>query len=306
MPLDNFSCSRGLFRGGKCYIIYYYVIKRGSAQVDIIKAEKLTYSGGNGPGHYGTLNKLSLTASKGELICALGAAGAGKTSLLHALVGLLKAESGAFTVSGMDCGSEQEHWKIRKVCSLVLENAQDNYLYTSVRQELSFALHNFNPEETDVEKSISDALAMAGLKGCEDRFVPLLSAFERYCLAIASAIVYEPEILLVDAAAEGFDARERERIFKIIRDIHNSGKTVIYTSRNAQDAVMAQRTVVLKDGSVVADGASRDVLSDGKLLSDAGLELPFTVRVYYDLLEAGAELSFCPLNIDELVDEVCK
>lgn len=272
----------------------------------IIKAEKLTYSGGNGPGYYGALNKLSLTVSKGELICVLGAAGAGKTSLLHTLVGLLKAESESLTVSGMDCGSEEEHWKIRKLCSLVLENAQENYLFTSVQQELAFTLRNFRPEDMDVEKSISEALATAGLKGCEHRSVPLLSAFDRYCLAIASAIVHEPEILLVDAVAEGFDARERERIFKIIRDIHNSGKTVIYTSRNAQDAVMAQRTVILKDGSVVADGTSRDVLSDAKLLTDACLELPFTVRVYYDLLEAGVELPFCPLNIDELVDEVCK
>lgn len=271
-----------------------------------IKAEKLicrdeyTRRGGH------AVEGISLSVPKGEFLCLLGAAGAGKSRLMHKLSGISGLESGELYISGLDCRDADRQQEIRQRCALVPERAEDKYLFTSVQAELSFASRNFKTDEAETEKRMKEALSLVGLDAYEKSSVPLLSSFERYCLAIAAALVQEPEILFVDAFAEGYDLEERRKASKILKDIHESGKTVIYSTRNPQDALMAQRLIIVQDGGIAADDNPVKLLSDAKLLSGSRLELPFTVRVYCDLLEAGAELGRCPLDIDELVEEVCR
>lgn len=274
--------------------------------MDIIKAEKLVCTNEYGNGECRSLDEVSFSVSRGELICVLGAAGAGKTSLVRALIGLLPLCGGDLYVSGMDCRSVDKHWDIRKICGVVFENAEDRYISNSVHTELGFAAGNFGKEIAEIEKNAAEALTLVGLEGYENRSVPLMTAFERYRLAIAAILVYEPEIILIDSMAESFDDQQRGTILDIVNALHKSGKTVIYTTRNSQDAVSADRVMVLKDGRLLDCERPDKIITNVDLLKEAGLELPFTVRVYHDLLDAGVKLERCPLDIDELVEEICK
>ena len=274
--------------------------------MEIIKAEKLRYDAKAGESRCRALHDVSVLVKEGELLCILGGSGAGKTSFIHCLNGLSSPDDGELSLCGMDCRKEENHWEIRKKCALVPERAEDCYLSTSVQSELAYALRNFKPELAEIEECVARALSIVGLEGFENRSMPLLSPFERYCVALASAIAYEPDIILIDSFAEGFDRRAKEQLHRIVKNIHQSGKTIIYTTREPKDAIMAERIVLMDKGRVLACDSPRELLCNNKLLGSVGLERPFAVRVYYDLLEAGAQLPACPLDIDELVEEICK
>lgn len=274
--------------------------------MNFIKAEKLVCIREHMCGVQRSLDEISFSVSRGEMLCVLGAAGAGKTCLAHALAGLFPIQSGKLHVCGMDMCDEINHWEIRKKSGIVFAGAEDMFLTNSVQTELAFVLRNFGADEKDFENNVANALAMVELEDFENRSVPLLCSFDRYCLAIAAAIVHKPEILVLDSVAGNFDAIEREKVFDILRNLRESGVTVIYTTQDAQDALISDRVLMLKEGRMLAMDEPRVIIADAELLTNAKVELPFTVRVYQDLLEAGAKLERCPLDIDELVEEICK
>lgn len=285
------------------YILLCYM---GGEPINMVKAEKIVCINKYSAIRPYSLKEVSLTVLQGECFCILGAAGAGKSSLVHAFVGLQPISDGELFVCGLDCRKEENHSDIRKKCAVVLEEAEELYISNSVWSEVSFAARNFLADAAELEDKVSTALSKVGMEGYENKSVPLLSGFERYCLAIAAAIVHEPEMILLDSVAAGFDEAERSRILAIIKNLHRSGMTVVYTTCNAQDAVMADKLLVLKEGCVLGCDEPRKIFADPLLLDEAGLELPFTVRVYRDLLDSDVRLDRCPLDIDELVEEVCR
>lgn len=274
--------------------------------MELIRAENLACMAGKMPYRYHPLNDVSFSVEEGELFCVLGTAGAGKSSLVAALTGLIPVNGGELCVSGLDCRNADELFRIRKKCAVVFENAEELYLSNYVQTELAFAARNFGIEDAQIEKSMVSALRMVGMEDCMDSSLPLLSPFERYCIAIAACLVYEPEIIVFDSLAASFDAHESEKIFEIIKRLHDSGKTLLYTTQNAQLAAMAQRVLLLHEGRVLACSSPKILFENAALFAEAGVELPFAARVYHDLLKAGAKLDACPLNIDELVEEVCR
>ena len=102
------------------------------------------------------------------------------------------------------------------------------------------------------------------------------------------------------------DPQGRQEVLDTIKRLHAAGKTIVMISHYIEEAVFADRVVLVHDGRKLAEGAPRDMLTDLELLRRTGLTPPHSVQVYYDLLDAGVKLDLCPLTIEELVDEICR
>ncbi|MDE5996231.1 MAG: ATP-binding cassette domain-containing protein, partial [Eubacterium sp.] len=154
-------------------------------------------------------------------------------------------------------------------------------------------------------KRVKNALEMVGLSGFEKRSPHMLSGGQKQRVAIAGVLSCNPDIIIFDEATAMLDPEGRWEVLKTIKKLHHMGRTIIMISHYVEEALSADRIVLMKDGSVIADGKPKEVLTNMDLLDAAGIEPPVAVKVYHDLKKRGIVLSEIPLTNEELVGELC-
>lgn len=272
--------------------------------MNLIEAKSLSYSYDNSERL--ALKEVSHTVAPGELVAVLGRNGSGKTTLACHLNVLLPVQKGELTVAGFDARDEQRVWQIRKSCGMVFQNPDNQFVSSYVEEELAFGMRNFGVSEKSIPERVSAALAEVGLEGFERRAPQLLSGGQKQRVSIAAVLATDPDIMVFDEATSMLDPQGRREVLDTIRKLHESGKTIIMITHYMEEAVMADRIVLLDGGRKIAEGTPREVLTKPELMTEAGLGLPFPVRVYYDLADAGVKLDRIPLTVDELVEEICR
>ena len=274
--------------------------------MEMINANELVYAYDEQDGARRSLDGISLTVNKGELVAVLGHNGCGKTTLARHLNALLPVQEGELTVAGCDARDENRVWQIRKSCGMVFQNPDNQFVSSFVEEDIAFGPRNFGADEADIPEKVRSALAAVGMAGFERRSPQLLSGGQKQRIAIAGVLATDPDIMVFDEVTSMLDPQGRQEVLDTIKRLHAAGKTIVMISHYIEEAVFADRVVLVHDGRKLAEGAPRDMLTDLELLRRTGLTPPLSVQVYYDLLDAGVKLELCPLTIEELVDEICR
>ena len=274
--------------------------------MEMINANELVYAYDEQDGARRSLEGISLTVDKGELVAVLGHNGCGKTTLARHLNALLPVQEGELTVAGCDARDENRVWQIRKSCGMVFQNPDNQFVSSFVEEDIAFGPRNFGADEADIPEKVRSALAAVGMAGFERRSPQLLSGGQKQRIAIAGVLATDPDIMVFDEVTSMLDPQGRQEVLDTIKRLHAAGKTIVMISHYIEEAVFADRVVLVHDGRKLAEGAPRDMLTDLELLRRTGLTPPLSVQAYYDLLDAGVKLDLCPLTIEELVDEICR
>lgn len=274
--------------------------------MEMINAKELVYAYDEQDGARRSLDGISLTVDKGELVAVLGHNGCGKTTLARHLNALLPVQEGELTVAGCDARDENRVWQIRKSCGMVFQNPDNQFVSSFVEEDIAFGPRNFGADEADIPEKVRSALAAVGMAGFERRSPQLLSGGQKQRIAIAGVLATDPDIMVFDEVTSMLDPQGRQEVLDTIKRLHAAGKTIVMISHYIEEAVFADRVVLVHDGRKLAEGAPRDMLTDLELLRRTGLTPPLSVQAYYDLLDAGVKLDLCPLTIEELVDEICR
>ena len=274
--------------------------------MEMINANELVYAYDEQDGARRSLDGISLTVDKGELVAVLGHNGCGKTTLARHLNALLPVQEGELTVAGCDARDENRVWQIRKSCGMVFQNPDNQFVSSFVEEDIAFGPRNFGADEADIPEKVRSALAAVGMAGFERRSPQLLSGGQKQRIAIAGVLATDPDIMVFDEVTSMLDPQGRQEVLDTIKRLHAAGKTIVMISHYIEEAGFADRVVLVHDGRKLAEGAPRDMLTDLELLRRTGLTPPLSVQVYYDLLDAGVKLELCPLTIEELVDEICR
>lgn len=274
--------------------------------MEMINANELVYAYDEQDGARRSLDGISLTVDKGELVAVLGHNGCGKTTLARHLNALLPVQEGELTVAGCDARDENRVWQIRKSCGMVFQNPDNQFVSSFVEEDIAFGPRNFGADEADIPEKVRSALAAVGMAGFERRSPQLLSGGQKQRIAIAGVLATDPDIMVFDEVTSMLDPQGRQEVLDTIKRLHAAGKTIVMISHYIEEAVFADRVVLVHDGRKLAEGAPRDMLTDLELLRRTGLTPPLSVQAYYDLLDAGVKLELCPLTIEELVDEICR
>ena len=256
-----------------------------------IKQLKHVYMPGS-PFETAALNELSLTIHDGEFVGVIGHTGSGKSTLIMHLNGLLKPTSGTVIVDGLDLSSGKEQLReVRRRVGLVFQYPEYQLFEETVLKDVMFGPKNQGLSDEEAEKCAREALRMVGLT---DEKLYSASPFElsggqKRRAAIAGVVAMKPQTLILDEPAAGLDPRGREEILSLIRRIHENGaRTLIMVSHSMTDVSrLCSRILVLSHGSLVADGAPREVFSDTTAIREAGLELPECARLAERLREEG-------------------
>lgn len=237
-----------------------------------IKIEDLYYEYPDG---YEALRGIDLTLYKGESLGIVGANGAGKSTLLLQLTGINYPSKGKIEVNSMEI-NKKNLAKIRKDIGFVFQNPEDQLFTTSIYEDVAFGPKNYKLSKEEVDKRVNEALEKVGMLDLKDRAPYRLSGGQQNLAAIATAISMEPSILIMDEPTAALDPRARRRLINLL----NSFEYTKIVASHDLDMILdtCKRTIVLKDGKIAADGDTKDILLDEKLMDECNLELPLSCQ----------------------------
>ena len=252
------------------------------------------------------LKDISFGIEEGEFIAVLGANGCGKSTLVRLLNGILPLQKGTLRVWNLDPGEEACLWELRRLCGMVFQNPDNQFVSSIVEEDVAFGLRNYDTPEEEIPGRVSRALSLVGMQGYERHSPHMLSGGQKQRVAAAGVLVMEPEILVFDEATSMLDPLGRREVLACLQQIHEMGKTVLMITHYVEETLAADRIFLMQKGQLRKSGSPREILTDRELLAQAGLLPPAAVRLYYDLLDSGIILERCPLTEGELVEELCR
>ena len=243
----------------------------------ILKAEGLRYI-------YPTysveaLRGIDLSIHDGEFVAILGQNGSGKTTLAKHFNGLLKPTSGHMLVQGKPT-TEYRHHELARLVGYVFQNPDHQIFAKTVYEEIGFGLRVLGESPKLIERRVAEALENVGLEGYEDRVPFTLTKGERQQVAVASVLAAQPQAIILDEPTTGLDYRHQRSMMEMLRRLNHAGHTVIIiTHSTGVAAEYANRTLVMRGGSIVLDGPTRSVFREETRLAEASLCPPSLVSL---------------------------
>ena len=221
------------------------------------------------------INGLTLEVKDGETVGIIGANGAGKSTLLMSMVGILFPHEGTIRIDGVML--EKNNLRaIRARTGVVFQNPDDQLFMSNVFDDIAFGPRNYGMKEVDIGQRITRVMEELGVEKLQHMSSHKLSGGEKRIIAIATVLVMEPSVILFDEPSSFLDPKTRRRLIKLLRGLEVT--KVIATHDLDMALELCDRIVVLKDGRVFAEGAAKKILTDERLLEEAGLELPFCLQ----------------------------
>ena len=260
------------------------------------------YDGSSHP----ALHRVSFEIQRGEFVAILGANGSGKSTLAKHLDALLALQQGSLSVLHLDVSKEEHIRELRRLCGMVFQNPDNQFVSSIVEEDVAFGLRNYDTPESEIPQNVAEALSLVGMSGFERRSPHTLSGGQKQRVAMAGVLAMEPDILIFDEATSMLDPEGRKEVLAYLKKIHELGKTILMITHYVEEATFADRIFLMQHGEIIQIGAPRELLTDIALLKKANLTPPIAVQLYYDLLECGISLPHCPLTNDELVEELCR
>ncbi len=206
------------------------------------------------------LSNISLEIKQGEFLTLIGGNGSGKSTLLKMLNAILIPDNGSVTIFGMNTKDSDMVLEIRKKIGFVFQNPENQIIASTVEEDVVFGMENLGFSRDIMKKRLKETLTFVGLQGCEKRNPMNLSGGQKQRLAIASALVLDPEILLLDEPLSMLDPEGQRDIFRLIRKYHENNKTVILITHDMEAAAFSEKICFIRNGRIEKYGTPSSVI----------------------------------------------
>lgn len=243
--------------------------------MDIVNAKNLTFAYGKGNNAHPVLKGINLQIGAGETVGIVGCNGVGKSTLLKLLVGIELDYAGELSVCGMVMGKRELN-NIRSKAGYVFQDSDSQLFMTTVKEDVCFAPLNYGMEREAAQKCTMEALKKVHMEDQADRRIYQLSGGQKKLAAIATVLVMEPEVLIMDEPSVALDPVNRENLINVLNALTTTKLIASHDLDFIYDT--CERTVMLYDGEIVADGRTRELLRDEPLLRRYGMRLPLSFR----------------------------
>lgn len=254
-----------------------------------------------------TLKNVSLDVYKGEWLSVVGHNGSGKSTLAKLLNGLLLPNEGTVNISEYVTAREDDIWEIRRQVGMVFQNPDNQFVGTSVQDDIAFGLENFGVPRDEMIRRINESVQRVGMEAFLNQEPHQLSGGQKQRVAIAGILAQKPSVIVLDEATSMLDPIGRIEVMETVRELNqNEGITVISITHDLEEALSADRVVVMKMGEKAAEGKPESIFQQRELLKSAGLDLPFSLKLSEALRQQGVELDRGYLTQEELVNALWK
>lgn len=246
----------------------------------------------------------NLNIKKSSFTTIIGLNGSGKSTLIKILLGLLDY-NGEIKIDGLILNNKNIN-EIRKKIGVVFENPDNQFVAETVMDDIAFSLENLQTNPLEIKTKVKEIAEYIGISKLLERVPHSLSGGEKQLVALASALVHEPKILILDEALTMVDIKVRKKIYDILEDLHkNKDITIINVTHDMDEVLYGEDIILLDKGNIILKGLKEEVLLEEKVFNKLNLELPFMVSLsiklkYYGLVD---RLIF---DMEEMVDEIWK
>ncbi len=253
------------------------------------------------------VSDIDLSVSAGDFVCVLGRNGSGKSTLGKLLNALISPSSGALTVCGLTCKTEDDAYQIRRKCGMVFQNPDNQLVATIVEEDVAFGPENLGLPPEEIQSRVAWALKTVGMAEHKKSAPHLLSGGQKQRVAIAGVIAMRPEVIVFDESTSMLDPVGRAEVMRVARDLNReSGVTVVWITHFMDEAALADRVLVMDSGAIVMDGTPREVFSRIDDIEKYGLESPDTAILAQKLRDAGIDIPQGIITVDEMEVELCR
>ena len=247
-----------------------------------------------------------LDVQAGEFLAVLGRNGSGKSTLARLLNALLLPTSGTVEVNGL-VATEDNPYPVREVCGMVFQNPDNQIVATVVEEDCAFGLENRGVPSDEIRRRVDEALTEVGMRERALSSPSMLSGGQKQRVAIAGVLAMRPKIIVFDESTAMLDPIGRRDVFKLARRINREeGITVIWITHFMEEAVQADRVVVMEDGKVELIGEPRQVFSNVDQVLMYGLDVPEMMKLSAKLRAAGVPVAADTLTVEEMAVELCR
>ncbi|WP_083662073.1 ABC transporter ATP-binding protein [Thermophilibacter provencensis] len=239
----------------------------------------LVYDGG-----VRALDDVSLEVSRGERVCVLGANGSGKSTLASVVCGLLAPDGGTVELAGERVCADgrpdlEAYRRARRSLGLVFQNPDDQIVTSVVEDDVAFGPENLGLPRDEIAARVARELRRVAMEGYAGADPSRLSGGQRQRVCIAGALAMEPAVLVLDEPGSLLDVRGRAAIMRVMGRLAAAGTTLIHVTHFMEEALDADRVLVMGHGRILLEGTPDEVFSHGPELSGLGLEVPFAARL---------------------------
>jgi cobalt/nickel transport system ATP-binding protein len=242
---------------------------------------------------------LDFVVERGQRVVVLGPNGCGKSTLLYHVLGLLESQEGEVRVFGVD--PARQFSKIRERVGVLLQNSDEQIIAPTVYDDVSFSPRNYGYTEAEVDQKVTAALRRVGIEHLRHKVCHYLSGGEKRKVALAGALVLDPELLVLDEPFEGLDPLSRNEILELLNALNrDAGVSLVVATHDVPlVSALADKVYVLKKGGeILAQGPPADIFRDVALLKATNLEPPAIAELFQQLESRGIALGR-PGSVDE-------
>lgn len=252
------------------------------------------------------LSDLSLEVKKGEFLAVIGHNGSGKSTLARLINGLLLPDSGTVSVFGLKTSDGKNPIKIRKRAGIVFQNPDNQMVASIVEDDVAFGPENLGVPREEIGKRIDWALKSVGMEAFRESTPSRLSGGQKQRIAIAGVLAIKPDIIILDESTAMLDPKGRREVMSVVARLNKEeGMTVILITHFMEEALLADRLVVLNCGQLVMQGTPAEIFLHSERLEAYNLSLPRIGRICKSLQKAGIPVADC-LSPEVLAEEIAR
>lgn len=248
---------------------------------------------------------LNLQIHEGEFVAILGHNGSGKSTLAKLTNAILLPTSGKVLVDGMDTNEEDLKIKIRQTVGMVFQNPDNQIVATIVEEDVAFGPENLGVEPKEIRRRVDESLKAVGMYEFRKREPHRLSGGQKQRVAIAGIIAMLPRCIVLDEPTAMLDPRGRQEVMSTMLKLNREmGMTVVFITHFMDEAVQADRVVVMDDAKIIMDGKPKEVFKQVDRLEEIGLDVPQPTKLAQLLRKKGYDLPDDILDVDECIEKL--
>ena len=253
------------------------------------------------------IDDVTLSIEEGSFVTIVGHNGSGKSTLAKHVNALLLPTGGTVLLCGQDTMKTEELWTLRKNAGMVFQNPDNQIIAGIVEEDVAFGPENLGVPTEELEKRVEQALERVGMTAFRMNSPNRLSGGQKQRIAIAGMLAMKPKCILMDEPTAMLDPVGRKEVIETVHELNREeGITIVLITHYMEEAVDADRVIVMDGGKLVMDGTPREVFSRVEELKACRMTVPQVTELAHELRKEGVELPEGILTIDEFTEALWK
>jgi len=252
------------------------------------------------------INNVSLDIEEGSFTAIIGQNGSGKSTLAKNLNGLLLPTDGVIYVNGWDTKDDEHIWDVRQTAGMVFQNPDNQLVSSIVEDDVAFGPENLGVDPAVIRERVDKSLESVNMGKYKRKAPHLLSGGQKQRVAIAGVVAMRPKCIIFDEPTAMLDPKGRMEIMDIIDQLHAEGITVVLITHFMDEAVRAERIIIMNNGEILLDGTPMEVFSNHEMIRSVNLDVPIAVELAERLRRRGIDIPQDVITIEDMVEFVCQ